>query len=303
MNWYYAQDNTQHGPVDDDAFRKLIAQGVVTAYTLVWHEGMPNWQQLFQAAPDLCAAPPPFGAGADKSSWPEELKGPGVPFPALKERAKNGPKGNYWVYAGYMVLSQVINLSIRWGFGLIALIPAAAATVAAAGEGAETDPSSLAAIIPNLISGIGGLVAGILSGPIALGFNNLALRGADHQTLSIGDGFYGFRKFGRAFLWYLIVGIYTFLWSLLLIVPGIIKSFSYAMTPFILIDHPEMSVNEAITESRHIMDGHKWELFCLNFSFIGWWLLGFLTCGLLFLWLIPYVGITNAAFYRSLPKN
>ena len=140
MNWYYAQDNTQHGPVDDDAFRQLIAQGVVTAYTLVWHEGMPNWQQLFQAAPDLCAAPPPFGAGGDKTSWPEELKGPGVPFAALKERAKNGPKGNYWVYAGYMVLSQVINLSIRWGFGLIALIPAVAVTVAAGGTSGSLSP-------------------------------------------------------------------------------------------------------------------------------------------------------------------
>ncbi len=309
MNWYYVENGLQKGPIDEGALRSLIAQGIATASTLVWHEGMANWQPLSAAAPHLSPGQQPkVPLGNGQALWPEELKGPGVSFAALKARAKNGPKGNYWVYAGYMVLSQVIDLSIRWGFGLIAMIPAVTVAVASAGEGAEPDlPLStiipLATIIPNLISVIGGLVAGILAGPIVLGFKNLALRGADHQTLSIGDGFYGFKKFGRAFLWFLLVAIYLTLWSLLFIIPGIIKSFSYAMTPFILIDHPEMSVNQAITESRRIMNGHKRELFLLGLSFIGWWLLGFLTCGVLYLWLTPYMGITNAAFYRSLPKD
>ncbi len=299
MNWYYAQNNTQQGPVDDATLRGLIAQGVVTAYTLVWHEGMANWQQLLSVAPEMCANAPSAAPSRELGSWPENLRGPGVSFAALKERAKSGPKGNYWVYVVYLVLAQVISFGIRMGVNLIALAPMIIALVGSSGTDEET-ASTIGKIVGG---GIGGLVSGILAGPISFGFCNLALQGADHQSLSLGDGFLGFRKFGRAFLWNLLVGIFVFLWSLLLIVPGIIKSFSYAMTPFILIDHPEMGVLDAITESRRIMDGHKWEFFCLNFSFIGWWLLGIFTCGLLFLWLIPYQSITVAAFYRSLPKD
>ena len=70
-----------------------------------------------------------------------------------------------------------------------------------------------------------------------------------------------------------LTGLYIALWSLLFIIPGIIKSFSYAMAPYILAEHPEMTASEAITESRHMMDGNKWRLFCLDFSFIGWSLL------------------------------
>ena len=70
-----------------------------------------------------------------------------------------------------------------------------------------------------------------------------------------------------------LMGLYTVLWTLLLIIPGLIKTFSYAMTPYILAENPGMTATEAITESRRIMDGNKWRLFCLGFSFIGWGLL------------------------------
>ena len=70
-----------------------------------------------------------------------------------------------------------------------------------------------------------------------------------------------------------MVGLFKFLWTLLLIIPGIIKTYSYAMTPYIFAEHPDMTATEAITESRQVMDGNKWRLFCLEFSFIGWDLL------------------------------
>ena len=70
-----------------------------------------------------------------------------------------------------------------------------------------------------------------------------------------------------------LMGLFTLLWTLLFIIPGLIKTYSYAMTPYILAEHPEMTATEAITESRRIMDGNKWRLFCLSFSFIGWALL------------------------------
>ena len=68
-------------------------------------------------------------------------------------------------------------------------------------------------------------------------------------------------------------GLYIALWSLLLVIPGIVKTYSYAMTPYIMSEHPSLTANEAITESRRIMNGNKWRLFCLDFSFIGWELL------------------------------
>ena len=96
--------------------------------------------------------------------------------------------------------------------------------------------------------------------------------------------------------------IYIFLWSLLLLIPGLIKMYSYAMTYYILHDNPEIGAEEAICRSMKMMDGHKWRLFCLHLSFIGWWLLCILTLGIGMLWLAPYIQNSTAAFYEDL-KN
>ena len=94
--------------------------------------------------------------------------------------------------------------------------------------------------------------------------------------------------------------LYTFLWSLLFIIPGIVKSYSYAMTPYILLDRPELSATDAIKESEKMMNGHKMELFILDLSFIGWILLSMLTCGILVLYVEPYMMATKSAFYLEL---
>ncbi len=95
----------------------------------------------------------------------------------------------------------------------------------------------------------------------------------------------------------IVVSIFVILWSLLLIIPGIIKSLSYSQTFFLLRDHPEFSITEAITESKQIMKGYKWKYFLLNLSFIGWGILSLFTLGIGLLWLIPYVSTSLAAFY------
>lgn len=95
----------------------------------------------------------------------------------------------------------------------------------------------------------------------------------------------------------LLIFLYTLLWSLLLVVPGIIKSYSYAQTFYILKDHPEYSIRKAITESRRLMDGYKCKYFVLNLTFIGWALLTILTLGIGNLWLMPYITTAQAAFY------
>jgi uncharacterized membrane protein len=91
--------------------------------------------------------------------------------------------------------------------------------------------------------------------------------------------------------------LYTLLWTLLLIIPGIIASFSYALTFYIIADDNSIKPTEAIRKSKQMMMGHKWELFCLGFRFIGWIILGCLTFGIGFLWIMPYMHVSLAKFY------
>ena len=91
--------------------------------------------------------------------------------------------------------------------------------------------------------------------------------------------------------WWLniLIAIFTFLWSLLFIIPGIVKAYSYAMTPYIVHDNPEMPVRECIRQSQRMMKGYKMKLFLLDLSFIGWILLGIFSFGIGLLWVLPYM--------------
>ncbi len=160
----------------------------------------------------------------------------------------------------------------------------------------------------------------IIGGAGKLGYAKFNLNLIDRKEARFEDLFSQFHRLGDGFVMNLLVGIYTFLWSLLFIIPGIIKSYSYAMTPYILYEHPEYNPNYAITVSREMMDGNKFRLFCLELSFIGWELLCalptiiatislfsgmFLLLPLILLSLVgglflrPYVEAARAAFYRE----
>lgn len=117
------------------------------------------------------------------------------------------------------------------------------------------------------------IVTTVINGAGKLGYATFNLRLVDGKETSFSDLFSQFHRLGDGFCMSFLVGLYTALWSLLFLVPGLIKSFSYAMTPYILAEHPELSASDAITESRRIMDGNKWRFFCLQLSFIGWELL------------------------------
>ena len=144
------------------------------------------------------------------------------------------------------------------------------------------------------------LVNFIIGGAVQLGYAVYLLKQYHRQETSIGDLFSQFFRFGTGFAQKFLVGLYTLLWTLLFIIPGLIKSLSYAMTPFVLADDPNLTANQAITRSRELMDGHKWELFVLDLTFIGWELLGALTLGIGLLWVIPYKNAAYAAFYRQI---
>ena len=113
----------------------------------------------------------------------------------------------------------------------------------------------------------------------------------------------GFSRYWHTVGTMLLTAVFVFLWSLLLLVPGIIKGYSYRMVPFLVADHPELSATEVITLSRRMMDGHKWNTFVLDLSFLGWILLTVLTCGILgIFWTTPYIANTNAALYHKLKE-
>lgn len=132
-------------------------------------------------------------------------------------------------------------------------------------------------------------------------FNSLYMEGDNAVT---GNTFrFGFRRWGRNVWGMFLVGFFTSLWSLLLIVPGIIKFYAYAMTPYILIDNPELSANQAINLSCKMMKGHKFDLFFLQLSFIGWGILSVFTGGIGLLWLMPYMMSAQAAFYQDIKQN
>lgn len=98
----------------------------------------------------------------------------------------------------------------------------------------------------------------------------------------------------------LLQTVYIFLWTLLLVIPGIVAGYSYAMTGYILAEHPELSASETIAQSKAMMEGNRWRLFCLQFSFIGWDILCALTLGIGNLALRPYRHAAEASFYREL---
>lgn len=190
------------------------------------------------------------------------------------------------------------------------------ALAALKGNWAPAVVASLVAVIINLI--VAGLSAGAekhlwLYGPfglisiflmipigygLAISFKKLLL---ENDTDIMGNMFR--LAFGQDYMrivgTLLLMNIYMFLWTLLLIVPGIIKQLSYAMTPYILSDEPELSGSQAIDRSRAMMKGHKFDLFYLCLSFIGWGLLCVLTLGIGFFWLVPYIQTSMASFYAE----
>ncbi|OJV64568.1 MAG: hypothetical protein BGO41_13245 [Clostridiales bacterium 38-18] len=149
-------------------------------------------------------------------------------------------------------------------------------------------------------SSISSLINFILSGPVALGIAFFYLNLLREDEARVESLFHGFKRFLDALISHILITIFTFLWFLLLIVPGIIAGLSYSMTYYILIDHPELSPIEAIRLSKELMNGHKGELFILWLSFIGWFFLGIITFGIGLLYAIPYFNTTLAEFYLNI---
>ena len=101
----------------------------------------------------------------------------------------------------------------------------------------------------------------------------------------------------------IVTSILVSLWTLLFIIPGIIAGIKYSQVYLIKLDNPDMSALDTLKESAKIMEGHKMDYFLLNLSFIGWSLLGLLTCCILYFWLMPYISVTMCNFYNKIKKE
>ena len=163
------------------------------------------------------------------------------------------------------------------------------------------DPATTATGVVMTASLVTMLISLLVVSPLGVGYYNahkdLLLTGDDKL---IANSFKtGFANWGHNVWGMLLMGIFVFLWTLLLIIPGIIKGFAYSLVPYILVDKPELSANEAINLSMKMMKGHKFDFFWLCLSFIGWILLAILTLGIGLFWLLPYMYTAYAAFYQD----
>ena len=152
---------------------------------------------------------------------------------------------------------------------------------------------------------VGFLVALLVACNLQYGFEVAMLRFRRGREDSVNEMLAaGFKEdYGRVLGISLLRAVFIFLWALLLIVPGIIKAYAYSMTAFIAEDNPELGPKECIDQSQAMMQGHKMDLFILDLSYIGWILLGFLSLGIGFLWISPWIQMAHVRFYEELKQG
>lgn len=212
-------------------------------------------------------------------------------------------QGNWVLTVGVTFLAALFGASI----GGISPVASGSSTVS---NGVTNNPYYLAQLPAYVISFvlffatiafIYSMVALILGGAVTLGLCQYNIDMVGRRTPpAFNTLFSKFNYFGKAFLLRFVISIFTFLWALLFIIPGIIASYRYSMATFLMAQNPNLGVMEAISLSKQMMTGHKWRLFCLDFSFIGWAFLSAFTLGIGYLWLVPYMNASKTAFYLHL---
>ena len=222
----------------------------------------------------------------------------------LRVKAWESLKGKYWMSFAVILVTGLIgsvgNAFVSFGQNLSEVLGLV--------DPAELDSTMvLGALVLNglvIVSAIIGVVFSIfVTNAITVGVSNYFIKNTDSKP-SFADAFSGFKvKYGRNIGTLLLVGIKTVLWTLLFIIPGIIKTYEYAIIPYILADDPEISSKDAFKKAKQMMKGNKWRLFKLELSFIGWFILCVVTCGIGTLFLIPYVSAASAEFYVELESK
>lgn len=151
-----------------------------------------------------------------------------------------------------------------------------------------------------VVASVFSIIYMIIGGAVGIGYSKFNLDLIDGNEARVGTLFDYFNDWKKGFIARLLRSIYIFLWSLLFVIPGIMASYSYVMVHYVMAEDPSLTAREALRESKEIMRGNRWRLFCLLLSFIGWDILGALTLGIGYLWINPYREAAIAAFYRDI---
>ena len=217
----------------------------------------------------------------------------------LKDRAKNVLKGNYW--QAFLVSLVILITGGSHNRGEIG-------SSAGGSGGAEAGGSAIFDFEIAFI--VGTVILLIIILRIFIGY--VLEVGGRKYFIKLTEGKseisylgYGFKNnnYFNIFWTMLLRSIYIILWTLLLIIPGIIKFYAYRMVPYILADNPEIGHRRAIKLSNKMTQGEKWDIFILDLSFLGWFILGSLFLGIGILFVQPYYDATNAELYLELRKE
>jgi uncharacterized membrane protein len=294
MQWYYAIDGQQYGPVDEATIAALVREGKLRLDDLVWNETMGDQWRRASSVPE----------------W----------FPEGAVSLTAGSSGNTW-NADLMAQARAC-LAGRWGLAIGVVIVYAVIVMAC-----------------ELVPVVGGFVALLLGGPFELGLCLFFLTVARSEEARFSQLFEGFKQFVTAFAAYVLRGLLVLAAALpavvaavgffagmvckgvgdfkgachtplaavgmlilmpLLIIPVAVVSLGLSMVFFVIADRPAIGPWRANVTSWEVMKGRKWKYFCLNLRFIGWALLCVLTCGIGFLWLMPYMTTSFARFYDDI---
>ena len=265
----------------------------------------------------------------------------------FKRQAKEALSGKWLEAAAVGLVAGILGASLQNSSSFVSSISGSGESLAELFTGTLGTTSGTFAILMAvilvivLVMVLWGLAVWIIGGATTLGYAKYNLNLVDGKKAKFKDIFSQYNRLGTGFLMRLLISLFVMLWTLLLIIPGIIASYSYQMTPFILCENPDMKARDAIRESKQMMKGNKWRLFCLYFSFLGWYLiplivvliamatiafmiffvevplttiaLGISLIGLyslLILYLLaasfvlnPYIAASVAAFYREISKK
>ncbi len=219
----------------------------------------------------------------------------------IKEQGKAAFRANYWPSVGVAFLMMLFM-----GGSTVSSRSPQGGSAELQQQMQSADPAVITAIaIGSLLAlGIAFLIKIFLSNPIELGGYAFFKSNVEAPPAPFGTIKVGFQNYWHNFVVLFLRDLFLLLWFMLLIIPGFIKLYSYAMVPFILAENPDMSATEVITRSREMMNGNKWRAFVLDLSFIGWILLGIVTLGLgLVFWTTPYMHNTHAALYLELKEQ
>lgn len=283
MNWYYGQGDQQHGPVSEEDLISLIRQGVVGKQDLVWNSSFGDEWREAGSVPGLFAVPSATSPGPDPDtgSNPEPVPTAEIPVYSvygsgegfarnaeITRRAREAMRGNW----GMGVAFVLIMMAISFGIGQLA-------------------------------HAFGDFVGVLFAGVFLLGTANFFLSISRTSNADLSQFVEPFPRFLPALLVYLVSSIFILLWSLLLILPGIVAMLSYSQIYYLMCDHPGLSTLDTLRSSKALMKGHRWQLFRLHFRFLGWYLLVPFTLFIGLLWLIPYIHASMAEFYRELRKH